>query len=119
MIVNAFLTAVRNAIYGDTVTMPSHIAIGIGTTAVTASDITLETEVDRNTISSKSKPSTKKVRMQITIGANENNGMALTEFGAANAVIGGTLTNRIVHAAINKTSVFELKYQITIELFDL
>ncbi|OEU58650.1 MAG: hypothetical protein BA871_06785 [Desulfuromonadales bacterium C00003096] len=119
MIVDAFLTAIRNVIYGDTITMPSHICIGTGTTAATASDTTLETEVDRNTISSRSKPATKKVRLQATIGANENNGVALTEFGAINAVSGGTLTNRVVHTAINKTSVFELKYQVTIKMSDL
>lgn len=116
MIVDVFLTVVRNAIYGDTVTMPSHIAIGTGTTAAVAADTTLENEVDRNTISSRSKPSTKKVRLQMTIGANENNGLALTEFGAINAASGGTLTNRIVHSAINKTAVFELKYQVSIKL---
>ena len=119
MIVDAFLTAIRNVIYGDTVVMPSHIAIGTGTTAAVAADTTLETEVDRNTISSRSKPSTKKVRLQATIGANENNGVALTEFGAINAASGGTLMNRIVHDAINKTAVFELKYQFTIELSDV
>lgn len=119
MIVNTFLTAVRNVVYGDVIIMPSHIAIGIGNIPPTASDTTLQTEIDRNTISSRSKPSSKKVRLQATIGANENNGTALTEFGAINAALGGTLMNHIVHSAINKTSVFELKYQITVELADL
>lgn len=124
MIVDAFLNAIRNWIYGDSVTAPTHIAIGTGTTAASAGDTALETEVlpdgsNRNEITTRTKPLTKKVRLQTIIAAGHANGSALTEVGALNAATGGTLTNRVVHTAINKDVTFEVKYQILIELSDV
>lgn len=124
MILDAFLNALRDAIYGDSVTMPTHIAIGSGTTAVTASDTALETEVfpdgaNRSAISSRTKPAAKQVRMQMLVGVGEANGENLTEVGASNAATGGTFTNRMVHTAVAKTAAHQLKYQIKITLSDV
>lgn len=124
MIVDAWLTAMRNAIYGDAFTAPTHIAIGTGTTPALASDTALETEIypdgaNRNAITSKTKPSAKKVRLQTLIAANEANGNVITEVGALNAATGGTLTNRVLPTAITKDGSFELKIQILIELSDV
>lgn len=124
MIVDAFLNLIRNAIYGDSVTYPTHIAIGTGTTAAAASDTTLETEIqpdgaNRSAISSRTKPAAKKVRLQMLVGAGEANGEDLTEVGALNAATGGTLMNHIIHTAISKDASFELKYQIQIETSDV
>jgi len=124
MIVDAFLNLIRDAIYGDTVTWLSHIGIGTGTTAVTASDTTLETEIypygsARASISSKTKSVSKKAVLQLSLLPAQANGNALTEVSAFNAGTGGTMANRIVHTAINKTSLFELVYQITIEMSDV
>jgi len=124
MIVDAFLNSLRDWIYGDSVAAPSYIAIGTGTTAASASDTTLETEVlpdgaNRNAITTRTKPSAKKVRLQTILAAGHANGSALTEVGAINAATGGTLTNRVVHTAINKDSTFEVKYQILIEMSDV
>lgn len=124
MIVDAFLNAIRNWAYGDSITAPTHIAIGTGTTAAAAGDTALETEVlpdgsNRNEITTRTKPLTKKVRLQTIIAAGHANGSALTEVGALNAATGGTLTNRVVHTAINKDVTFEVKYQILIELSDV
>jgi len=117
MIVDAFLNAVRNVIYGDSITMPSHIAVGTGTTAANANDTALETEIqpdgaNRSAIDSKTKPENKAFQFQMFIGTGDGNGHILTEFGAINAASGGTLMNRIVHTQINKDSSFELKYLI-------
>lgn len=116
MILDAWLTVLRNYFYGDSVSpIPTHIAIGTGTTAVTASDTALETEIfptgsARNEISATSRVATNKVKYQINIGANEANGYALTEYGLVDAATGGTLQNHLVHGAINKTASFELIY---------
>lgn len=124
MIVDAFLNSVRDFIYGDTITAPSHIAVGTGTTPALASDTALETEIfpdgaNRNAITSRTKPSAKKVRLQTLIAAGEANGNVLTEVGILNAATGGTLMNRVVHTAINKDASFELKVQILTELSDV
>jgi len=124
MIVDAWLNAMRDFIYGDTITAPTHIAVGTGTTPALASDTTLETEIypdgaNRNTITSRTKPSARKVRLQMLISAGEANGNALTEVGVLNAATGGTLMNRVVHTAINKDASFEVKVQILTELSDV
>jgi len=124
MIVDAFLNYLRDWIYSDSITAPTHIAIGTGTTAAAAGDTTLETEVfpdgaNRNEITTRTKPAAKKVRLQTILAAGHANGNALTEVGVLNAATGGTLTNRVVHTVINKDVTFEVKYQILIELSDV
>ena len=119
MIVDAWLATIRNVMYGDSETMPTHLAVGTGTTGETANDTALETEVypnttDRSAIDSKSKPSSKAVQFQMNISASQLDGVALTECGLLNAATGGTLVNRITHSAINKTTAFELRYQILV-----
>ena len=119
MIVDAWLTKMRNVLYGDSETMPSHFAVGTGTTGVTANDTALQTEVypdgaNRSAIASRSKSSSKAVQFQMNIGAAQLDGVALTECGLLNAATSGTLINRIVHNAINKTAAFEIRYQILV-----
>jgi hypothetical protein len=124
MIVNDFLNAIRNAMYGDSITWPGWIGIGTGITAAAASDTALQTEVypdgaNRSMIDYKTKPSSKNVRYQMNVAAGEANGNTLTEVGALNAATGGTLMNRFVHTGIAKTASFELIYQIVTKLSDV
>lgn len=124
MIVDAFLNLLRDAIYGDAVTYPGWIAIGTGTTAASASDTALETEVfpdgaNRSAISSRTKPASKIMRSQMLVSAGEANGNNLTEVGELNAATGGTLTNHVIHTVIAKDASFELKYQIQKTLSDV
>lgn len=124
MIVDAFLNLLRDAIYGDSVTYPTHIAIGTGTTAAAAGDTALETEVypdgaNRSAISSRTKPAAKKVRFQMLVGVGEANGEDITEVGVLNAATGGTLMNHVIHNVISKTAAFELRYQIQTTLSDV
>ena len=121
MMLDAMLNAIRNYLYDGSDAadfLPSHVALGTGTTAAAASDTTLETEVYRDAISSSVKPASKKVRHTLSLNAGEGNGNTLTECGLITAATGGTLQNRIVHSPIIKTSSFELKYQIEVELSD-
>lgn len=124
MIVDAWLNALRDFIYGDTITAPTHIAVGTGTTAALPSDTALETEIfpngsNRSAITSRTKPSARKVRLQMLIAAGEANGSSLTEVGVLNAATGGTLVNRVVPTAIVKDASFEVKIQVLIELSDV
>lgn len=124
MIVDVFLNSVRDLLYGDSVVVPTHVGIGIGTTAPLATDTTLETEVypygsHRLPISLKTKIVPKKVVYQLSLLPAQANGNKLTEVGVSNAESIGILTNRIVHDGIEKTSLSELMYQITIEAKDV
>jgi len=118
MILNGFLAALKNAVYGDGFTAATHIAVGTGTTAVTASDTALETEIlpdgsNRSAISSRTKPTDASVRQQMLINVGEANGVSITEIGATNAATGGTFQNRIVlPVAIAKTAAYQLKVQM-------
>ena len=53
MIVNAGLNLMRDLLVDPVKEPPSHFAVGTGTTAVTAGDTALETEVERKTIETK------------------------------------------------------------------
>ena len=124
MIVDAFLNLIRDAIYGDGFVYPTHIGIGIGQAAAAANDTSLGSEVypygsTRAPINTKTKIESKKVVLQLSLLPAQANGNELTEVGAFNAGTGGTMTNRIVHTGIDKTSLFELVYQITIEISDV
>lgn len=124
MIVDAFLNLIRDAMYGNTVVWPCYIGIGTSSTAPTAGDTTLGTEVypygsQRAEISYKTKSNPKKAVFHLSILPAQANGESLTEVGAFNAGTGGTMANRLTHNVINKTSSFELVYQISIELSDV
>ncbi len=124
MIVDVFLNLIRDAMYGNTVTWPTHIGIGTSSTAATASDTALGAEVYpygslRAEISYKTKSNPKKAVYHLSILPAQANGESLKEVAAFNAGSGGTMANRFVHNAINKTSSFELVYQISIELSDV
>lgn len=118
MMLNVFLDGIRDMIYGDAFTAPTHIAIGTGTSHAAASDTALATEIfpdgaNRSAISARTKPVSKKVRLQMLIGVGEANGNNLSEFGATNASTGGTFMNRIViTSTIPKTAAYQLKVQI-------
>lgn len=114
MILNDFIEDLRDLIYGDSITMPTHIALGTGTTAATASDTTLETEVVRKS-ASKSKSGTDNVAYASTWTTAEGNGNTFTEVGAINAASNGTLANRQLFPGFSKTVDYELRVQVYIK----
>lgn len=118
MIVDAWNTVMRNILYGDADAVPTHVAMGSGTTAAAAGDTTLETELFRKAIDARTKPGTSKVMMQGTLSSAEGNGTTFTEVGAFNASSGVTMMNRQIHTGILKASTFELRYQIEVEFKD-
>jgi hypothetical protein len=81
-------------------TAMSHMAIGTGTTAADAADTTLETELDRNALTS----NTDSGAVVTYVGdwaAGDGTG-AITEAGILNNSSGGTLLARSVFSVVNK-----------------
>lgn len=114
MILNDWITVVRDAMYGDAITAPTHVAIGTGTTPVAGTDTTLETEVLRSTCVN-GKVGTDIVSYTKTFATTDGNGNSFTEACAVNAATAGTLTNRKIFPAFNKTDQFELRVSIYIK----
>lgn len=81
---------------------PSHMAIGTGATAAAAGDTALQTELDRNALTSKN-VSTNVATMVGDWAAGDGTG-AITEAGILNAGSSGDLYSRAVFSAINKAA---------------
>ena len=80
----------------------SHMAIGTGTTAAAAGDTTLQTELDRNALTSRT-DSGAVVTYVGTWAAGDGTG-AITEEGIFNASSSGTMLARTVFSVINKAA---------------
>ena len=113
-VLDGWLSVVRNAMYGDAITAPTHVAIGTGTTAVVGSDTTLETEILRATCTN-GKVGNYIVSYTKTWGTADGNGNDFTEVCAVNAASSGTLANRRVFPAFSKTVGYELRVSIYIK----
>ena len=114
MILDNWLTVVRDAMYGDAITAPTHLAIGTGTTPVVGADTTLETEVLRSACVN-GKVGTDIVSYTKTWATTDGNGNSFAEACAVNASSGGTLANRKIFPAFAKTSSYELRCSIFIK----
>jgi hypothetical protein len=104
---NLITTAGRNAIVNRLpsspgTAVPTHMAIGTGTNAAAAGDTTLQTELDRNALTSNT-ASTNVLTMVGDWAAGDGTG-AITEAGVLSAASGGTLFSRAVFSAINKAA---------------
>lgn len=95
-----------------TIDKPSHMAIGTGTNAAAAGDTALQTELDRNALTSKTR-STNVVTMVGDWAAGDGTG-AITEAGILDAASTGNLYVRAVFSAINKGASDTLKITWTI-----
>jgi hypothetical protein len=104
---NLITTVGRNAIIerldsSPSTAAPSHMAVGTGATAAAAGDTTLQTELDRNALTS----STSSANVLTMVGdwaAGDGTG-AITEAGVLNAASTGTLYSRAVFSVINKAA---------------
>lgn len=102
---NLIVTVGKNGIADQllaspTISKPSHMAIGTGTTAAAAGDTALQTELDRNALTSKTR-STNVVTLVGDWAAGDGTG-AITEAGVLDASSSGNLYSRAVFSAINK-----------------
>lgn len=97
-----------------TITKPTHMGIGTGTTAPAESNTALVTEVGTRVSLTKSR-SNNVVTNVASFGAGNGTG-AITEAGIFTASTGGTMYSRITFSAINKGSndTLELTWTYTI-----
>jgi hypothetical protein len=104
---NLITNAGRNAIVerldsSPGTSQPTHMAIGTGTNAAAAGDTALQTELDRNALTS----NTSSANVLTMVGdwaAGDGTG-AITEAGVLNAASTGTLYARAVFSVINKAA---------------
>jgi hypothetical protein len=102
---NLITTAGRNELvarWDDGTAQPTHMAIGTGATAAAAGDTTLQTELDRNALTSRV-AATNVITMVGDWAAGDGTG-AITEAGVLSASSNGTLFSRAVFSVINKAA---------------
>jgi hypothetical protein len=102
---NLITTAGRNELvarWDDGTAQPTHMAIGTGATAAAAGDTTLQTELDRNALTSRV-AATNVITMVGDWAAGDGTG-AITEAGVLSAASNGTLFSRAVFSVINKAA---------------
>lgn len=108
MIVNAGYDFLCNAIGAST--RPSamnYTAVGKGTSAVSATQTALVSELARKSATYTHTNGTKELTLTTTFGAGEATG-AITEAGIINSASGGTLLDRVTFSVINKGTEDEL-----------
>ena len=117
---NLIVTNGKNAIADQllaspTITKPTHMGVGTGTTAAAAGDTALGTEVGTRQAFTTKTRSNNEVSMVATFAAGNATG-AITEAGIFTAVSAGTMYSRIVFSAINKgaSDSLELTWKYTI-----
>jgi hypothetical protein len=106
---------VARLIFGDAVYYFSYIAIGTGLTGETASDTTLDTEVQRG-LATLSYEADNKAKFIYTFTFGSAEVYAITELGIFNDVTGGTMLNRFTTTAKNVDSSTDLEVTIKIEV---
>jgi hypothetical protein len=102
---NLIVTVGKNGIADQllaapSISKPSHMAVGTGSTAAAAGDTTLGTELDRNALTSKTR-SGNVVTMVGDWAAGDGTG-AITEAGIFDASSSGNLYARAVFSVVNK-----------------
>jgi hypothetical protein len=114
---DAGVSVLLDFLNGASATEPTHFGVGTGSTASATTDTTLEAEVARQTIDTKSV-----VAPQITfstiIPSTACNGETLREAGLLNDPTTGSLFTRFTHGAITKTSSIEVEYEIVVRIIN-
>lgn len=116
---NLIVTVGKNAIADQllaspSIAKPTHMAVGTGTTAAAAGDTALQTELDRNALTSKTR-SGNVVTFVGDWAAGDATG-AITEAGILNAASVGDLYARAVFSVINKgaNDTLQITWTITV-----
>lgn len=118
MVVNGGRDLFADLIADNTGTRPSHMAVGTGSTAITLTDTTLESEVDRNAIANTTSASGV-VTYKCFWGLSEANGNTLANAGIFNAAAAGTMIAAyVLDSTVSKTAAISLTITWTITLAD-
>ena len=102
---NLVVTAGKNWVadrMNDVNTVMTHMALGTGTNAAAVGDTTLQTEIDRNALTSTT-VSTNTIAYGCTWAAGDGTG-AITEAGLFDAASTGDMLARTVFSVVNKGS---------------
>jgi hypothetical protein len=102
-----FLTTVKTAVKTVISDNSTYLAVGTGTTAATAADTTLETEVTRKARQEVT-TGTSDVIVSLFLNSTESNSNSLTEVGVFDAAAAGNMIQRDTFTAIAKTSSIEV-----------
>lgn len=116
LVVTSGLNLIRDLLDGDAVAGLTHLAVGTGTNAVLASDTTLQAEVFRDAVTSRTSGSQQLV-VNYYLGSPSANGNTLGEAGLFNASSAGTMFARVKLAStITKTASIAVTFTWTINL---
>lgn len=116
LVVNAGLNLIRDLLDGDAVAGLTHFAVGTGTTAVSASQTALTTQVFRDAVTSRTSNAQQLV-ITYYLASGSANGNTLAEAGLFNAASGGTMFARVKLAStIVKTASIAVTFTWTINL---
>jgi len=115
LIVTDGLNWVRDRLLGTETDQITHMARGSGSTAVTAADSALDTETERDAVTS-TVVSSASITWQYLEGTTSNNGQTFREAGLFDAASSGTMFNRWVHTDIEKTSAKQILYSVVLTL---
>ena len=96
-------------------TPPTHIAVGTDNTTANADDTALLAEVVRKAITSTASDAST-ITFSVILSSTEADGNSLKEAGLLNAGTSGDLFSRFTHAAISKTTSYEVEYVFTIKV---
>lgn len=102
------------AVLGGSGAIPSYIAIGTGSSTVSGNMLALDTETDRNALTSIDLSVAKDVTYIADYSATELSGTTLTEFGLFNASSAGSMYMREVIGSIAFQGDIELQLQCSL-----
>ena len=111
-VVNVGLALIADRLKDNTANALSHIAIGTGTTPVSAVDTTLQTEIFRQAISLVNTPGAQ-LTAETTIGPGDAN-TTWEEVAIFNNAVAGTMYNRI-NVTFTKNIGEEVKTEFTLD----
>ena len=110
------LNQIRNSLAGDSITFPTHLAIGTSATAATIANTTLGAEVFRDTLTAKNKISNGVMQYKYYLSSTDGNGSTYAEAGLLNASSAGDMLARVTHTADAKTSAEAWTYTWTVTI---
>lgn len=117
-ITTAGINWIRDRINNGAADSMTHMARGSNNTAASASDTTLNTETERDALTSTT-ISPEQIAYQYLEPATANNGQTFREAGLFNAASGGTMLNRWTHPDVVKSSSIQILYTVTLTLSEV
>lgn len=115
LVVNSGLAFIASRMKDATATAMSHMAVGTGTTAASAAQTALVTQLGSRVALTSSTVTSNAIAYVATFGAGVATG-ALTEAGIFNASTSGTMLCRTVFAVINKGALDTMTITWTITI---